>query len=192
MKRGEIPVEIDKCPQAMDLYRRVDKFWGPIWFIEQLNTGPNKYRIQSDSGSFKPEILFSRNHRTLEGLVHELLHLELYRMGYPYFTPSKTSRKTRFIRDVNNGIQHKVMLPWFVRMGFDPDLFESEREGFSADEKKIADMLDRLAPFEGVENYINKLYTVFDNLMIKGHLGFYSKKDRNLIEYSIIRGQQAV
>jgi hypothetical protein len=87
--------------------------------------------------------------RVAEALVHELLHLELLRLGYPRFWFEKGNGIAKAIQ---NGADHVVMLPKFLALGYSADRFLTPRDLTDLDRKYLVE-IDALADLHNPEGY---------------------------------------
>ena len=93
---------------------------------------PSKYRL--DVGAFRasgkladllPTITLKKTPRSEEAFVHELLHLEVARRGFPrfIFRPPTDPKRLPLAAGIQNIADHVVMLPIFQALGYREDLF---------------------------------------------------------------------
>lgn len=177
------PTELLDHHPTRELYERVRESWGEITFTPQAEGKPNKYRIDAGPGNIRTaSILFKRDYRAKEGLAHELLHLELFRLGYPLFE-AKWEGDRQFVSEANNNLQHQVLKPMFLELGFDEVLFESSRGPYTEFEKKAFSQIDALAPFQGVSNYTEKSSEFFKVRDVEGRSGRYADLGNGGIEF---------
>lgn len=153
------------------LYDQVSAFWGKAAFFPQAEDQLNMYRIGKYDGTFRTaSIFFKGGQRAKEGLVNELLHLELYRLGYPFFTCQK-DMNPEFVSPVNNNIQHQVMLPLFLKSRFGEDLFESDRNELADYEKEIINKIESFATYNDINSSTVNSKAVFLDLGIEVRFG---------------------
>lgn len=178
------PKELFAHERVWNLFKRVQGFWGDIAFHLQSNGISNKYRIDRTPSDFRiAAIWYKQDHRALEGLTHELLHLELFRLGYPVFETAQEGINLQFMLDANNGLQHQVMRPMFEEFGLDTELFESPRAEYSKYEQLVVSQIESLAPFEGVRNYTEKCIRFFELREINVQHGHFAKSDHDGVEW---------
>lgn len=93
----------------------------------RINYGiPKEYTSELKAQDLAPMIFLARSERMEEALLHELLHLELVRIGYPRFYFDRTER-VGLCGGIANSADHVVMLPRFTTLGYDANRFLTPR-----------------------------------------------------------------
>jgi hypothetical protein len=184
MKLHDYPSEFSEKKYVTSLFEDVRGFWGEVEFHpQQRQDRPNKYRIAVGPDDTRiASIWYKRDNRTIEGLAHELLHLELYRLGYPVFETTQNGISRKFVSQANNSLQHQVMLPMFIGLGLEETRFESERPEFSDYELEILAHIKRFGPYEGLENYTTNCLKFFKGQGIEVCKVRYRKRDQGGVQ----------
>lgn len=108
------------------------------------------------SNDFSAELVIQPSHRQEEALTHELLHLNLVRLGYPRFwiREASDSDKGRLAGGITNLADHPVMLSQFKSMGYDERLFLGD-SNLSEFGKQIGREIQELEPqlLNGIPDY---------------------------------------
>ncbi len=95
----------------------------------------------------KPRVIMlsiRKSQRIEEALVHELLHGELIRRGYPVFFihDEQDSRAWKYGAMIKNNAEHVVVKPIFLSLGYSEDRFTSPTKPLNDEEKRIIADLD--------------------------------------------------
>ena len=81
-------------------------------------------RMNNGIDTSELKLILRRNDRLEEALIHELLHADLYRRGYPkWFLPTQDAHLLRQGEDILNLAEHVVMLPSFLSLGYREERF---------------------------------------------------------------------
>ena len=120
---------------------------------------PPEYAPVVNPGEMTPSIRLARSDRQAEALVHELLHLELLRIGYPKFWFDRgDSAKRGLARGIQNSADHEVMLPIFIGLGYAGDRFLTPRVS-TADDSRILGEIKTLADLQDPKGYASSVST---------------------------------
>lgn len=89
------------------------------------NIALSDFRTSRKRGDLSPVITLRETDRKEEAFVHELLHLELARRGYPRFGLSEMTAQSKrhLARVIRNAADHTVMLPIFKTLGYSEEEF---------------------------------------------------------------------
>jgi hypothetical protein len=174
-------------PRFKNLLKSVESFWGKITFDELRNLMvPNKYQIlKSKRNGFNANILIKNDYRFLEGLIHELLHLELYKLGYPYFVTNDSKINPQWIIDTNNGIQHTEMLEMYLELRFKKNKFFSQRTPLNSKERETELKINSLKNGRGVEDYTQRGLEFYESEKVSVSKYSYSKMEGKIIRVFI-------
>ena len=93
----------------------------------RIRYGITEYVPELKAVDLVPVVLLAQSDRMEEALVHELLHLELVRLGYPRFYLDRTDR-VGLAQGITNCSDHVVMRPLFATLGYSLNRFETRRE----------------------------------------------------------------
>jgi len=115
---------------------------------------PNSFHIEIDgfltsrqTRDLQPEVVIRRNVRQEVGLVHELLHLNLIPLGFPFFRVWADDDATwNLAGDIINNCQHVPMLPIFVSLGYSESEFLGPSRGHSEFELRVFEDINKLKP----------------------------------------------
>lgn len=116
-------------------------------------------------------LILRRNNRLEAALIHELLHADLYRRGYPkFFLPTQDEYLWQNGADILNLADHVVMLPAFVSLGYAEERFVGPSKPMNEEGQQVeADLVameDRLSTHEGytacLSEYLRKRGIKFD------------------------------
>jgi hypothetical protein len=101
-----------------------------------------------------------RNARQEPGLVHELLHANLIRLGYPKFRiwEDPQSDKWPLAEGITNNAEHVAMRPTFLSLGYSDDEFLGPSRTLTNSEKQVVDELESLAVELGTPGAISPKY----------------------------------
>ena len=88
----------------------------------RIRYGITEYAPELKAADLVPMVLLAQSDRMEEALVHELLHLELVRLGYPRFYLDRTDR-VGLAQGITNCSDHVVMRPLFTALGYSLDRF---------------------------------------------------------------------
>jgi hypothetical protein len=99
-------------------------------------------------------LILRKNNRLEEALIHELLHADLYRRGYPkFFLSTQDVCVWQEGADILNLADHLVMLPGFVSLGYAEERFVGPSKPMNEEGQQVeADlraMEERLSTKEG-------------------------------------------
>jgi hypothetical protein len=116
-----------------------------------------RYGIKNYSPIIKPSdiapaVLLAASDRMSEALTHELLHLEMLRIGYPkFYFDSMDADGAALAGGIQNCADHQVMLPLFLKFGFSADRFETPRKLSKRDQQRVMEIkaLPNLSSPEG-------------------------------------------
>lgn len=106
-------------------------------------------------------LILRRNNRLEEALIHELLHADLFRRGYPkFFMATQDEYRWNEGRDILNLADHVVMLPIFVSLGYAEERFVGPSEPMNEEgqqvEADLVAMKDRLSTREGYADCLSE------------------------------------
>lgn len=110
---------------------------------------PEEYALEFKAHECTPLIGLAESDRVEEALVHELLHLDLVRQGYPRFwieNPDGVSK------GITNNADHVVMRPRFIALGYSADRFVTLSELTELDRKYLRE-IDALSNLHTPEGY---------------------------------------
>lgn len=110
---------------------------------------PEDYAPEVKADQCTPLIGLADSDRVEEALVHELLHLELVRLGYPRFW---FKGGDGIAKAIQNNADHVVMLPKFTALGYSSHRFLTPREPTEADERYLRE-IDALPNLHTPEGY---------------------------------------
>jgi hypothetical protein len=106
--------------------------------VSRIRYGIKDYVPVVKPSEITPSILLAKSARMEEALVHELLHLELLRLGYPrFFFDWIGAKRDGLARGIQNCADHVVMLPLFVRLGYATDRFQTPGEITETDAQRV-------------------------------------------------------
>jgi hypothetical protein len=109
---------------------------------------PNRHRIDLPEivdgrplGDVRVFLSIRRNARQEPGLVHELLHANLIRLGYPKFRiwEDPQSDKWPLAEGITNNAEHVAMRPTFLSLGYSDDEFLGPSRTLTNSEKQVVD-----------------------------------------------------
>lgn len=107
----------------------------------RIRYGITRYAPVVKARSIIPSIRLAKSDRQEEALVHELLHLELLRQGYPRFYFDKMDDKQAGLAGgIQNSADHEAMLPIFLRLGYRADRFLTPRKLSARDQRLLGEI----------------------------------------------------
>jgi hypothetical protein len=113
-----------------------------------------EHRTSNGMDRSEAHLILRENSRLEEAMIHELLHADLFRCGYPKFY-LRTQREGKWQEgaDILNLADHVVMLPTFLSLGYADERFVGPSEPMSEEGQRVqADLRalkDRLSTPEG-------------------------------------------
>jgi hypothetical protein len=115
---------------------------------------PNNFHIEIDgfltsrqAHDLQPEVVIRRNARQEVGLVHELLHLNLIPLGFPFFRVWADDDATwNLAGGIINNAQHVSMLPTFLSLGYSEHEFLGPTRPHSSRELRVLQEINSLKP----------------------------------------------
>lgn len=118
-------------------------------------------RISNGVDVSEIHLILRRNNRLEEELIHELLHADLYRRGYPkFFLTTQDEYVWQEGADILNLADHVVMLPTFVSLGYAEERFIGPSKPMNEEGQQVeADlraMEDRLSTQEGYADCLSE------------------------------------
>lgn len=141
-------------PAAILLARSLSEYFGfqlRCTMCED-DSEPSRHRIEgirgpSDIGPVRIQIIVRKTERTVEALVHELLHARLIAIGYPTFwiEEEQGSQKWNLAGGIINNAEHVVMKPVFVSLGYDVARFLGPSKPLRDEHARIVTRLERAA-----------------------------------------------
>jgi hypothetical protein len=118
----------------------------------RINYGiPKMYAPEHRAQDLVPVVKLAKSDRMEEALVHELLHLELVRNGYPRFFSDGTGNGDLWLGITNNA-DHAVMRPLFTALGYSLDRFTTPSE-LDDEESRVIAEIDALPNLHTPEGY---------------------------------------
>jgi hypothetical protein len=113
-----------------------------------------KNRMSNGVDASEVHLVLRRSSRLEEALIHELLHADLFRRGYPkFFLRTQDEYLWQEGADILNLADHVVMLPTFLSLGYAEEHFVGPSKPLSEEgQRVVADltgMKDRLSTPEG-------------------------------------------
>lgn len=112
---------------------------------------PKEFAPEYKATDLTPSVVLAQSNRLEEALVHELLHLELVRLGYPRFFLDGTG-DGELAFGITNNADHAVMRPLFAALGYSPDRFTGPNE-LNDYEKQIIAEIDAFPNLHSTEGY---------------------------------------
>ena len=147
-------------PAAIALAERLWNFYGCRLICSRpkeqprsrINYGiPKEYAPEHKAQDLVPMVILANSGRVEEALVHELLHLELVRKGYPRFFSDGDGDGDLWFGITNNA-DHAVMRPLFTELGYSLDRFTTPSE-LDDDEKRVIAEIDALPNLHTPDGY---------------------------------------
>jgi len=122
-----------------------------------------EHRISDGKDASEVHLVLRRNSRLEEALIHELLHAELFRRGYPkFFLRTQGEYRWQEGADILNLAYHVVMLPAFLALGYAEERFVGPSKPMSEEGQRVeADlhaMKDRLSTPEGYTDCLREYF----------------------------------
>jgi len=136
-------------------------------------------RISNGLDVSEIHLILRRNNRLEEALIHELLHADLYRRGYPkFFLAAQDEYLWQEGADILNLAEHVVMLPTFVSLGYAAERFVGPSKPMNEEGQQVeADlraMEDRLSTQEGYSDCLSEClrkrgikFEIFPSAMVR-------------------------
>ncbi|MEY2578776.1 MAG: hypothetical protein QOI49_1600 [Verrucomicrobiota bacterium] len=121
---------VSRNMRAMELLNALWEYFGGRMKCEVIRDDGNPSVINYNpcvvNGKEAPDchLILRENERLEEALVHELLHADLWRRGYPrWFLRTQAESLWNQGRDILNLAEHIVMLPTFKSLGYPEERF---------------------------------------------------------------------
>jgi hypothetical protein len=170
-------------PSACALAERVCRFFDQKVAFTLASDGTTKYSLPGASTFLKsrnphdlqPTIHVRKSARTIEALVHELLHLDLILEGYPRFlilAPRDTDDCDLGLGITNNA-DHVLMRPKFLAMGYRNEAFTGDTRPLSESETVVLNVISKLSPvctpeefLRFVSNYLRSSLIRFESFFV--------------------------
>ena len=107
-----------------------------------------KYLCTRKVSDLGPELVIRRNDREEAGLVHELLHLNLILLGFPWFEFSPCDHDTlKLAKGIKNNAEHVPMLPIFLSLGYrEAEFLRPWQIEYTTREQQVFEDLEKLKP----------------------------------------------
>lgn len=129
-----------------------------------------RYLCSRKVSDLSPELVIRRNDREEAGLVHELLHLNLILLGFPWFEISPCDDDTmKLAKGIRNNAEHVPMIPIFLSLGYPESEFLRPSQGkYTTRELEVFEDLAKLKPLLlNKRTYGSALSSYLDSRSIK-------------------------
>ncbi|MEO7723213.1 MAG: hypothetical protein ABIU29_00765 [Chthoniobacterales bacterium] len=95
-------------------------------------------RVVDEKDISEVHLILRHNDRLEEALIHELLHAELYRRGYPkWYLHAQEEDLWQEGADILNLAEHIIMLPSFLSIGYREERFVGPSKAMSEEGRQV-------------------------------------------------------